>query len=98
MKNNHEKRVFYLLACLIGMAVLYVYLITFISIPKENIRFADTTLGFFLGTLITSILSYYIGSNPKADKKNEGPAGATTATIQAEIHTEPAAEQEPKTE
>lgn len=37
--------------------------IIFCDIPPENQRYADTIIGFILGTLITSILSYFFGNN-----------------------------------
>lgn len=37
--------------------------IIFCNIPPENQRYADTIIGFILGTLITSILSYFFGNN-----------------------------------
>lgn len=86
MKNNQETRVYWLLSILIGSAVLYNFLVTFLPIPKENLRFADTAQGFFLGTLISAIVSYYTGSSPKETKPTE--PGTTTAEISATIHTE----------
>ncbi len=48
---------------------LYVVAITFIPIPKENIRFVDTSLGFLLGTVLGSCINYLLGGNH--DKKSE---------------------------
>jgi hypothetical protein len=44
-------------------AAVYLVGITFGNIPAENVRFADTTLGFILGTIISQILSFFYGSS-----------------------------------
>lgn len=41
----------------------YLGSITFIEIPKENIRFADNILGFILGTVVATILQFFFGSS-----------------------------------
>lgn len=41
----------------------YVFGITFLDIPVKNVRFADTTLGFMLGTVISVILGFFYGSS-----------------------------------
>lgn len=85
---KHETRVFVLLSALIVLAIAYNFLVTFLPIPKENLRFADTAQGFFLGTLISAIVSYYTGASPKPDK-NHPEAGTTTAEFTASVTTEP---------
>lgn len=87
-KDNHFNQIFWLLAGSLFCAFVYVFLITFYGIPKENIRFADTALGFFLGTLIGNIISYFVGGSPQT-KKPETPAGTTTADISATITSNP---------
>ncbi len=44
-------------------AGVYILAITFVPIPKENIRFADTILGFVLGTLIATLINFFFGSS-----------------------------------
>lgn len=54
-------------------ATIYIPVITFIDIPKENERFADTILGFLLGTMVASMFNFLLGSSQgsrlKDDKK-----------------------------
>lgn len=44
-------------------AVTYIGCITFVEIPEANTRFADTILGFMLGTVVATILAYFFGSS-----------------------------------
>ena len=44
-------------------AVIYIACITFMEIPESNTRFADTILGFILGTVIATIMTYFFGSS-----------------------------------
>lgn len=54
-------------------AMVYIPLITFSNIPDSNVRFADTILGFMLGTVMASMFSFLLGSSfgsrLKDDKK-----------------------------
>ena len=90
MKDNHFTFTFFYIVGCTFVGLLYVFMITFLPIPEENIPFANTTLGFFLGTLITSCLYYLTGGNPMQSKKgNEAPVGTTTAEFTASVTTEP---------
>lgn len=47
----------------------YMFAITFFPIPDSGVRFADTALGFILGTIIAQILNFFFGSSKgSADK------------------------------
>ncbi|WP_367971622.1 hypothetical protein RJD38_14870 [Vibrio scophthalmi] len=48
------------------VATAYLFAITFIDIPKEAVRFADTILGFLLGTIIAGIISFFYGASFKS--------------------------------
>ena len=48
----------------------YIAFITFVPIPEDNIRFADTILGFILGTAIASMFSYFYGSTSSSKNKD----------------------------
>lgn len=49
----------------------YIGFITFVDIPKDNIRFADTILGFILGTAIASMFQYFFGSTADSRRKTD---------------------------
>jgi hypothetical protein len=56
-------------------AVAYIFLITFTNIPEINVRFADTILGFLLGTVVATILNFFLGSSASSKEKTEVLAG-----------------------
>ena len=48
----------------------YIAFITFVDIPKDNIRFADTILGFILGTAVAQMFNYFYGSTSSSKSKD----------------------------
>jgi hypothetical protein len=52
-------------------SALYIGFITFGNIPAGNVRFADTILGFILGTVIATILNYFYGSSSGSTRKTD---------------------------
>lgn len=52
-------------ACLLMGSAWYIYRITFTVVPPDNIRFADTILGFLLGTVVATLLNFLYGSSMK---------------------------------
>jgi hypothetical protein len=67
-----SKRFIYYFA--IGWSIVtatYLGFITFGSIPEENIRFADTILGFILGTLVSTIINFFYGTSFSSKNKTE---------------------------
>ena len=58
-----SKRFSYYLATFWSLAAAaYIYAITFMPIAEQSIRFADTILGFLLGTIVATIINYFFGS------------------------------------
>lgn len=52
-------------------AAVYIGFITFSIIPEPNVRFADTILGFILGTVIATMLNFWFGSSIGSKEKGE---------------------------
>lgn len=64
MRNNFTKNfAIYLSAYLVAFTSIYIILITFFNIPKENMPFVNTVLGFLLGTVVGTVVTYYLGSS-----------------------------------
>jgi lipopolysaccharide export LptBFGC system permease protein LptF len=51
-------------------AAVYVGFITFGRIPESNVRFADTILGFILGTVVATIVQFFFGSSFGSKEKD----------------------------
>lgn len=70
--DTFSKRYVYYLATFWSLvAFLYIFLITFLTIPQSNIRFADTVLGFLLGTIVATIINFFFGSSKGSTDKQE---------------------------
>jgi hypothetical protein len=53
------------------VTTVYFGFITFGEIPEANIRFADTILGFFLGTIVAQIFNFFYGSSRSSQVKDK---------------------------
>lgn len=51
-------------------AMVYILLITLMTIPESNQRFADTILGFLLGTVIAALIQFFFGSSRGSQGKD----------------------------
>ena len=70
--DKFSKRFIYYFAILWTLVgSFYIIGITFFEIPDKNIRFADTTLGFILGTIISQIIAFFYGSSLGSKNKEE---------------------------
>jgi hypothetical protein len=66
-----SKRFVYYLAIFWSVAAaIYIGFITFGTIPEDNIRFADTILGFLLGTIVGQIVAFFFGSSSSSQNKD----------------------------
>jgi len=52
-------------------AVIYITCITFMTIPEASTRFADTILGFILGTVIATVINFFFGSSSGNERRAE---------------------------
>ena len=64
-----KRFVYYFAAYWSLMATIYIFTITFMPIPETSTRFADTTLGFLLGTVIATLIGFFYGNSIKKDNK-----------------------------
>jgi hypothetical protein len=55
--------VYYFVSFWSVLSAIYIGCITFGEIPEDNIRFADTILGFVLGTMVASMFQFLLGSS-----------------------------------
>lgn len=77
-----SKRFVYVFAAVWSLfTMVYILLITMMTIPAENQRFADTILGFMLGTLITTIINFFFGSSRSSQQKD-----TTMAALSSVLH------------
>ena len=53
------------------LSATYIGCITFLDIPDENTRFADTILGFVLGTMVASMFQFLLGSSLGSRSKDK---------------------------
>lgn len=80
-EDKFSKRFVYWFAAFWSLfACAYIGFITFGEIPANNVRFADTILGFVLGTLIATIMQYFYGSSRSSSGKTEVMAGLLNKT------------------
>lgn len=70
--DKFSKRFIYWFAIAWSLAaVCYIFGITFFDIPTKNMRFADTILGFLLGTIVGQIVAFFFGSSKSSQNKDE---------------------------
>ena len=63
--------VYYFVSFWSVLSATYIGFITFGNIPEDNIRFADTILGFVLGTMVASMFQFLLGSSLGSRKKDD---------------------------
>jgi uncharacterized membrane protein len=60
--------------CLAAMS--YIGAITFVSFPKDNAQYANTVLGFIMGTVMASPIAFFFGSSKSSQAKDQMIASA----------------------
>jgi hypothetical protein len=63
--------VYYFVSFWSVLSATYIGCITFGEIPEDNIRFADTILGFVLGTMVASMFQFLLGSSLGSRSKDK---------------------------
>lgn len=58
-----KRFVYYLASGWSIFSCLYIIVITVVPIPETSVRFVDTILGFLLGTVVATIIQFFLGSS-----------------------------------
>jgi hypothetical protein len=66
-----KRFIYYFAAFWSVCSVVYIGFITFATIPAPNVRFADTILGFLLGTVVATILNFFYGTSKSSQDKTD---------------------------
>lgn len=53
------------------VASIYMFLATFLTIPPDNLQTSYTIMGFLLGQVISTMMSFFLGSTLSSKKTNE---------------------------
>jgi hypothetical protein len=70
--NGISRSFVYVLATFWSLvAASYIFMITMVTIPTDNVRFADTVLGFILATVVATILNFFFGSSAGSKAKQD---------------------------
>lgn len=71
-EDKFSKRYVYIFASFWSIVgAVYIFAITFGNIPEANVRIADTTSGFMLGTVLGGMFTYFLGSSLGSMRKDE---------------------------
>lgn len=62
---------YYFIAGWSAFAMVVIPCMIFMQIPESNVRFADTILGFLLGTVIASMFAFLLGSSFGSRQKDK---------------------------
>ena len=70
--DKFSKRFIYYFATFWSVfAAVYILWITFGNVPDDNQRFADTILGFLLGTIVAAVIQFFFGSSVGSKEKDK---------------------------
>lgn len=58
-------------AGIVFLTFVYIFSVTFIPLPEGHEKFADTILGFILGTLVGTVITFFYGSSHSSRDKDK---------------------------
>ena len=64
---DEKTKMLYAALAILGVCLLYFFLITFAPVPKSGEKYADIILGVLAGSGFTQLLNFYWGSSHKKD-------------------------------
>lgn len=76
-----KRFVYYFASFLVSMGLVYIACITFMTIPTDNVRFADTALGFVLGSLLAPVVNFFFGTSFGSRNKSNDQASMINKLI-----------------
>lgn len=62
---------YYFISVWSTFSVVFIPCLIWVPIPEANIRFADTILGYILGTVVTGMFAFLLGSSQGSRMKDE---------------------------
>ena len=62
---------YYFIAAWSTFAIIFIPCLIWVQIPESNIRFADTILGYVLGTVVTGMFAFLLGSSQGSRNKDK---------------------------
>ena len=62
---------YYFIAAWSTFAIVFIPCLIWAPIPENNIRFADTILGYVLGTVVTGMFAFLLGSSQGSRNKDK---------------------------
>lgn len=83
MNNSKNMRSLIGLLSLV-FAFIYTTCITFLPISDNNIRFADVSQGFIMGTILAQVYNFYFGTSQGSVDKNKFLKEETEEKIESE--------------
>ena len=67
-----SKRFIYIFASAWSLfAMIFILMVSFGTIPPGSVRFVDTTLGFLLGTVVSTVIQFFFGSSVTSRKRTD---------------------------
>lgn len=67
-----SKRFIYIFAGIWSLfAMVFMFAVVFCTIPPASIQFANTIIGFLLGTIVATIIQFFFGSSLSSRKKTD---------------------------
>lgn len=69
MEDSHFSQIFKFICMITIFGMLLSSLVIFLPIPKDNQRFADTAVIFWLSTAVSSGVGYLLGNSASTGKR-----------------------------
>lgn len=63
--------IYYFIACWSLFAMIFIPCLIWASIPESGTRYADTILGYVMGTIVTSMFAFLLGSSQGSRMKDD---------------------------